>query len=102
MSEFDPSTMRGAAYDALRTAQRAAKEQAPESSGAATCSARKLAELIAVNLFITGLGDRGTRLEIKQGDPHGEEISLGGWCLAAAIHQIQQVIEQNVSAMADA
>ena len=62
----------------------------------APCSARGLAELIASRLFVNGDGDQGTRLDIRQGDPHGEEKSLGGWCLAAAIDQIQKVIEQNV------
>ena len=65
---------------------------------AAPRSPRELATKIAMRLFTNGFGGEGTRLEIKEGDGYGKEISLGGWCFQAAVAQIEKVIiEENVN-----
>jgi hypothetical protein len=49
-----------------------------------------LAEKIAKALF-TDAFDTGTRLQIMKGDGN-KETPLGGWCLSAAIKQIEKVL----------
>jgi hypothetical protein len=44
---------------------------------------------------MTAFGDRGNRLEIKQGNGQEPERSLGGWCLEAVVDQIADILEEN-------
>ena len=64
-------------------------------SDATACSPRVLARKIAGRLFMTAFGDRGNRLEIKQGNGQEPERSLGGWCLEAVVDQIADILEEN-------
>jgi hypothetical protein len=73
----------------------AAKELPSARRSAAACSPRVLAREIAGRLFMNAFGDRGTRLEIKQGNGQEPERSLGGWCLEAAVDQIADILEEN-------
>ena len=47
---------------------------------------RRLAELIAENLFTNGSGDRAQRLLLMVDAPVKRD--LGGWCFAAAVDRI--------------
>jgi hypothetical protein len=56
-----------------------------------------LAEKIASALFMSGDGEKGTRLQIKlgrPGAPPSSEKTLGGWCERAVVYRIVELLDR--------
>lgn len=55
---------------------------------------RELAEKIAADLFTNGNGDKGDRLVMVQEPQEAPRRDLGGWCQAAVVNRVENILKQ--------